>query len=202
MAGEKSFTVTVDGEEVEIPRKNVTPRQILEFAELDPTQRYLIERRGNRTISYRDNPDEEITVHQNQIFLTGRLGPVAVAFAQGSQLFAAQLRDLGYEVTVDGNWVEFDYEVPGGRYSGATVRKAISVPPNFPSTPPKGFDFKPRFPDRPVNEGAQHPLRSHPSDRFGRGGEHWSRPHPSWNAEAVKDARAYLAWARTLWMTS
>jgi|GEM_PF-4317949 len=76
---EKTFTVTVDGESVEIPRKGVTASRILEAAGLDPTVRYLIEKKGNRTISYKDRPDALVKVHQNQVFLTGRVGPVPVA---------------------------------------------------------------------------------------------------------------------------
>jgi hypothetical protein len=80
MANEdKTFTVTVDGESIEIPRKDVTAREILEIAGLDPTTRYLIEKHGNQTTSYKDTPDAVIKVHQNQVFLTGRLGAVAVA---------------------------------------------------------------------------------------------------------------------------
>jgi hypothetical protein len=79
MKKEKTFTVTVDGESVEIPRKGVTPRAILLAAGLDPEQRYLIEKKGNNTISYRDKLDEPISVHENQVFLTGVLGPVPVA---------------------------------------------------------------------------------------------------------------------------
>ena len=76
---DKTFTVTVDGEPVEIPRKDVTAGNILEAAGLDPTVRYLIEKKGNKTISYKDRPDTVVNVHANQVFLTGRVGPVPVA---------------------------------------------------------------------------------------------------------------------------
>ena len=76
---DKTFTVTVDGEPVEIPRKGVTPRLVLQLAGLDPETRYLIEKRGSQTISYRDNPDAEISVHENQVFLSARFGPVPVS---------------------------------------------------------------------------------------------------------------------------
>ena len=75
----KTFSVTVDGELVEIPRKEVTPRLILQLAGIDPTKRFLIEKQGDHTISYRDNPDVEIHVHENEIFLTGKLGEVPVS---------------------------------------------------------------------------------------------------------------------------
>lgn len=76
---DKTFTVTVDGEPVEIPRKDVTPRIVLVAAELDPALRYLMTTHGNQNISYRDKLDEEIKVHQNQQFTTGLLGPVTVS---------------------------------------------------------------------------------------------------------------------------
>lgn len=75
---DKTITVTVDGESIDISRKNGTPRIILEAAGLDPSTRYLIEKRGNNTISYRDNPDEELNVHQSHAFLTGRCGPLTL----------------------------------------------------------------------------------------------------------------------------
>ena len=75
----KTFTVTVDGESVEIPRKDVTPRIILTAASLDPAVRYLIEKHGNQTTSYQNKLDDEITVHQNQVFLTACLGPITVS---------------------------------------------------------------------------------------------------------------------------
>jgi hypothetical protein len=76
---DKTFTVTVDDEPIEVPRKDMTARNILEIAGLDPATRYLIEKHGNQTTSYKDNPDGEIKVHQNQVFLTGRCGAVGVA---------------------------------------------------------------------------------------------------------------------------
>ena len=75
----KTFTVTVDGEPVEVSRKGVTARAILEIAGLDPATRYLIEKHGNQTISYKGKADSEVKVHQNQVFLTGRCGAVPVA---------------------------------------------------------------------------------------------------------------------------
>lgn len=120
----------------------------------------------------------------------------------GPALFAEQLRALGYEAKVDGEWVEFGYTAPGGTHAGAEVALAVAVPANFPITPPGGIDFTPRMPGRRVNATAQHPERSHPSKRHGEAGEYWSRPHPAWNAEPKKDARAYLVWINTLWMST
>jgi hypothetical protein len=79
MKDEKVFEVTVDGEKVEIPRENVTPILILEKAGLDPADRYLIQIIGQKMESYKDDPEQDINVHQNQVFITGKLGAVAVA---------------------------------------------------------------------------------------------------------------------------
>lgn len=76
---DKTFTVTVDGEPVEVPRKDVTAREILVLAGLNPTERYLIEKHGDNTTSYKDNADGVVKVHENQVFLTGRCGPVTVS---------------------------------------------------------------------------------------------------------------------------
>lgn len=121
---------------------------------------------------------------------------------QGAELFALQLKPLGIEATIDGQWVEFEFVVPGGTYAGTTVLLALQVPPQFPSAPPSGIDFTPRMPDRPINQGAQHPARSHDSRRFPGNGEYWSRPHQKWNEEPTKDAKAYMAWVRNLWITT
>lgn len=76
---EKTFNVTVDGEPVEIPRKDVTPRVILKEAKLDPAKRYLIEIKGSKRESYKNQLDEEIKVHEKQKFVTGKLGEVPVS---------------------------------------------------------------------------------------------------------------------------
>lgn len=121
---------------------------------------------------------------------------------QQAGLFAEQMRDLGFEATAQEDWVFFPFVVPGGTHEGATVNMAIQVPPDFPLSAPSGIDFEPRFTNRPLNPGGEHPQRSHASRRFGEGGEYWSRPHLRWAEEKTKDARAYLAWVRNLWMTT
>jgi len=75
----KTFEVTVDCETVVIPRKHVTPSLILNKAGLDPADRYLIQINGQNKVSYKDKADQVINVHENQVFITGKLGAVAVA---------------------------------------------------------------------------------------------------------------------------
>ncbi len=80
MKEEKSVNVLVDGEDVTIPKKNVTARMILEAAGLNVNERYLIEVNGSNRISYKDRLDEEINgIHESKEFLTGRIGPVTVS---------------------------------------------------------------------------------------------------------------------------
>jgi len=77
---EKTVVVLVDGEEVEIQKKNVTARIVLTAAGLDVKDRYLIEKQGTHTVSYKDKLDVEINgIHKGKEFLTVRLGPVAVS---------------------------------------------------------------------------------------------------------------------------
>lgn len=77
---EKTVVVLVDGDEFEIPKKDVTVRIILTAAGLDVNARYLIEKQGSHTISYKDKLDEEINgIHKGKEFFTGRLGPVTVS---------------------------------------------------------------------------------------------------------------------------
>lgn len=76
---DKTFQVSVDGEPVVIPRKDVTPAVILSAAGFQPEDRYLIEIEGQKKTSYRDNPNSEIRVHENQLFITARLAAVGVA---------------------------------------------------------------------------------------------------------------------------
>jgi len=80
MKHEHKVTINVDGDPVEVPQKNTTARMILEAAGLSVTERYLIEVDGNHKISYKDKLDEVIQgLHNDKVFLTGRLGPVTVS---------------------------------------------------------------------------------------------------------------------------
>ena len=116
------------------------------------------------------------------------------------EIFAKQLGKLGYQPIIDGNWVEFSYEVLGGTHVGTSVQMAIKVPNNLEHEPPHGIDFTPRL--RPQNTGAQHPARSHPSERFPTNGEHWSRPFVDWHIQKNKDASTYMSHVHNLWITT
>ena len=79
MKTDKHFDITVDGEAVEVPRKDVTAKIIIELAGLDPDRRYLIEIIGQNRESYKNKADDPIKTHQNQVFVTGKLGPVQIS---------------------------------------------------------------------------------------------------------------------------
>ena len=75
----KTFSVTVDGEPVEIPRKDMTPDTILRQAGLDPAERYLIEIKGSKQFSYKGKGGDPINVHAHQTFITAFIGAVPVS---------------------------------------------------------------------------------------------------------------------------
>ncbi len=71
----QSFDYTVDGEPQQTTSHELTPRQILENAKLDPSQRYLLELHGKEQVSYKDKLDTPIHMHEHQKFITAYIGP-------------------------------------------------------------------------------------------------------------------------------
>lgn len=74
-----TITYEVNGESESTTEKVLTPVQIIKNAGLDPESNYLIEIKGNQQISYKDNPNEEIKMHNNMKFITNYTGPTPVA---------------------------------------------------------------------------------------------------------------------------
>jgi hypothetical protein len=70
---------TVDGEPQETTQHELTPRQILVNAELDPTQRYLIEIQGDHQVSFKDKMDTPIHLHEKEKFISAFNGPTPVS---------------------------------------------------------------------------------------------------------------------------
>ena len=70
---------TVDGEPQQTTEHQLTPRQIIANAGLNPAERYLVEIRGNHQVPYKDKMDDPIKLHENQKFVTVFTGPVPVA---------------------------------------------------------------------------------------------------------------------------
>jgi hypothetical protein len=70
---------SVDGEPQETTLHELTPRQILVNAELDPTLRYLIEVEGNHQVSFKDKMDTPIHLHEKEKFISAFNGPTPVS---------------------------------------------------------------------------------------------------------------------------
>lgn len=71
---------TVDGETLEATAKELTPRQILELAGLDPSQHYLVLVKGGKPdTSFETTSDEEIHLHPGIGFASVFTGPTHVS---------------------------------------------------------------------------------------------------------------------------
>lgn len=75
----KTVAITIDGEEFDVEGREHTARELLQIAGLDPTTTYLIQLKGDDQISYRDNPDEPIKLHNNMQFVSADTGSAPVA---------------------------------------------------------------------------------------------------------------------------
>lgn len=70
---------TVDGEAQETTERELTPRQIIINAGLNPDERYLVKIDGRHQVSYKDNMNDPIRIHEKEKFVTVFTGPVPVA---------------------------------------------------------------------------------------------------------------------------
>jgi hypothetical protein len=71
---------TVDGEPIETTERELTPREILTLAELDPAQHYLVLVKGGKPDkSYEATPDEKIHLHPGIEFASVFTGPTHVS---------------------------------------------------------------------------------------------------------------------------
>ncbi len=124
----------------------------------------------------------------------------------GIEDFAVQLRTLGYEPEVDGDFVRFAYRIPVGARLRTTVRVALRIPPDWPANPPTGPFVSPRL--LPVNPTTG---RGRPWDSVHEGSaqgmvdpaaewQYWSRPfptNPGW-AASVRTVKTYMGHIKTL----
>lgn len=70
----------VDDEELKTTDRELTPRRILELAELDPTQHYLVLVKGGKPdTSYETTPDTPIHLHPGIEFASVFTGPTHVS---------------------------------------------------------------------------------------------------------------------------
>lgn len=116
----------------------------------------------------------------------------------GREVFISQLRVLGYSVReLANNFVEMDYVIPVGRFSGQHVVMAFQFDTAFPMNPPSGGPhFKPLL--LPVTGGGgAHPYGAVHNSPLGAGWEYWSRPFKDWN-KTDRSVRAYMAHIRHL----
>ena len=71
----KTLTIKLDGEDLEIPDRDVTPNEILTLAELDPANHYLVRIKGKHQESLEGQGDVTIKVHTNEKFVSVSTGP-------------------------------------------------------------------------------------------------------------------------------
>jgi len=64
---------TVDGEEEATTQEEMTPRDILESAGVDPDTHYLVSVGGDRRHEFRDRPDAPISLHEHSKFVSEKL---------------------------------------------------------------------------------------------------------------------------------
>ena len=74
---EKTVTVTVGEKQVVTPRRT-TPRDLMIKAGLDPDERQLVRVKGKHQESFED-PDQQITVHEGEKFITVSTGNTPVS---------------------------------------------------------------------------------------------------------------------------
>jgi hypothetical protein len=71
----RPITFTVDQEPVTTTEERLTPNQILSMAGIDPATNYLVQIRGREQESYQGRGDEEIRVHEHEVFVSVSTGP-------------------------------------------------------------------------------------------------------------------------------
>jgi len=74
-----TFNYTVDDEAQSTNLHEMTPRQILTNAGIDPASHYLVQIEGNHKVSYENKLDEIIHMHQHMKFISVSTGPTPVS---------------------------------------------------------------------------------------------------------------------------
>jgi hypothetical protein len=69
----------VDGDRLDTTERQLTPRQILKLAKIDPATHYLVQIQGRHQIPYKDKPDEPIQMHDGLKFISVSTGPTPVS---------------------------------------------------------------------------------------------------------------------------
>lgn len=213
MPDQHHFTIYIDGESFEAPEKTMTANAILALGGLSTDENYLVEIKGKHQESFEGKGGEEIHLHEGSKFISVFFGPTPVSDSRqadantkltGGPLFAAQLRDAGYEVTeLPDHHVSFPYAVNVGKYAGLNLELGFVVPEDFPMTPPPGPHInKLLHPNKGGGnhpDGGIHPSPSH-SKHFGPDWQYWSRPHKKWG-DGPRTAVRYMAFIEKLWVS-
>lgn len=74
-----SIAYTVDGEKQTTSERELTSVQILSNAGIDAATHYLVQIEGQHKISYQDNPQTEIHMHEHMKFISVSTGPTPVS---------------------------------------------------------------------------------------------------------------------------
>lgn len=74
-----TFAITVDGDELSIAEHELTPRQIMKRAGIDPDTHYLVELRGDQQVSLQATPDDPIHIHEKLKLISVYSGPKPVS---------------------------------------------------------------------------------------------------------------------------
>lgn len=69
----------VDDEPQTTTGRVLTPTQILQNARIDPNSHYLVQLEGKHQISYKDDPNEEIHMHEGMTFISVSTAPTPVS---------------------------------------------------------------------------------------------------------------------------
>ncbi|MBA2720965.1 MAG: hypothetical protein H0U52_17245 [Chloroflexi bacterium] len=74
-----AFTITVDGEPLEITEHELTPADIMTRAGIDPATNYLLEIRGHERVSLEGKNDVPIHIHEKLQLVSVNTGPKPVS---------------------------------------------------------------------------------------------------------------------------
>ena len=74
-----TFTYTVDDETQTTTAHELTATQILQNAGIDPASHYLVQLDGVHRISYQNEPNKEIRMHEHMKFISVSTGPTPVS---------------------------------------------------------------------------------------------------------------------------
>lgn len=71
--------ILVDGEKIDTREHELTARQVLELAGIDPETHYLVKIQGRHQIPYKEDPNAEIHLHEGIEFISVSTGPTPVS---------------------------------------------------------------------------------------------------------------------------